>query len=72
MCLAIPGVVKSMKDGIGVIDYGGVSHQADLTLTPEAQVGSRVLVHAGFTIAVLTDEDGDARMKLAEEMMRYE
>ena len=41
MCLAIPGILLSVRDGVGEIDYGGLSAKADLTLTPEAKPGDR-------------------------------
>ncbi len=72
MCLAIPGILLSVRDGVGEIDYGGLSAKADLTLTPEAKPGDRLIVHAGFAIAVLSRTEGDELMRLVEETRSHE
>ena len=55
MCLAIPGrVLETFEENglvMGLIDYAGVRNQACLTYTPEAEVGSYVIVHAGLAIS---------------------
>jgi hydrogenase expression/formation protein HypC len=60
MCLAIPGkLVSTVGDGelrLGVVDFGGVSREANLAFVPEAVVGDYLLVHVGFAISVI-DED---------------
>jgi hydrogenase expression/formation protein HypC len=60
MCLAIPGrLVSTVGDGelrAGVVDFGGVSREANLAFVPEAVVGDYLLVHVGFAISVI-DED---------------
>lgn len=62
MCLAIPGKVTSI-DGddplarTGKIDFGGVLKQANLAFVPEAVIGDYVIVHAGFAISRLDEEE---------------
>ena len=62
MCLAIPGKVTSI-DGqdalsrMGKVDFGGVLKEACLAYVPEAQIGDYVLVHAGFAISRLDEEE---------------
>ena len=60
MCLAIPGkIVEIYKDNgllMGRIDYSGALNQSCLEYVPEAKVGNYVIVHAGFAISLL-DED---------------
>ena len=54
MCLAIPACIESIDDGLlAQVDILGVKRQAALDLTPQAQVGDYVLVHAGFAIEVV-------------------
>jgi hydrogenase expression/formation protein HypC len=56
MCLAIPAQVKSIGDNnIATVDILGVTRDCSLDLTPEAQVGDFVLVHAGFAIEVVDE-----------------
>ncbi len=70
MCLAIPGVIKEIKDGFALVDYGGVIRRAGLRLIPEAAIGDRVLVHAGFVIERLNEDDGAELQRLVDETLR--
>lgn len=61
MCLAVPGRITriSGQDPLlrtGKVDFGGVLKEANLAYVPEAQVGDYVIVHVGFAISRL-DED---------------
>ena len=57
MCLAIPAKVVSMRDDhMATVDTHGVTRDVSLDLVPDAEVGSWVLVHAGYAIQVI-DED---------------
>jgi len=63
MCLAIPGRVLSMSEGdpltrTGQVDFGGVVKTINLAFAPEAEIGSYVIVHVGFAIAVI--DEGEA------------
>lgn len=54
MCLAIPAKIISIDDDrLATVDIMGVSRTASIDLTPQAQVGDYVLVHAGFAIEVV-------------------
>lgn len=56
MCLAIPARVARLEpDGLAEVDILGVSRQISLDLTPNAQPGDYVLVHAGFAIEVVDE-----------------
>lgn len=61
MCLAIPGKVleifekESLK--MGRIDYEGIINEACLACVPEIEVGEYALVHAGFAIAIIDEEE---------------
>ena len=57
MCLAIPAKITEMKDdGLATVDILGVTRDIALDLTPQAQLGDFVLVHAGFAIEVIGEE----------------
>ncbi len=59
MCLGVPGKIIAVEDGImrmGTVDFDGSTLKVCLAYVPEAQVGAYVLVHAGFALAQL-DED---------------
>ena len=76
MCLAIPGKVleKAEENGLvmGLIDYAGTRNKACLTYTPEAGVGDFVIVHSGFALQMLNEEEAAASLqelgRLAEFM----
>ena len=67
MCLAIPGKILEIIDEnglqMGLIDYAGTRNKACLTYTPEAQVGSYVLVHAGFALQELNEQEALASLR---------
>lgn len=57
MCLAIPAQITEMKDDrLATVNILGVTRDVALDLTPQAQVGDYVLVHAGFAIEVVDAE----------------
>lgn len=61
MCLAVPGQIKTITSEAelarkGKVSFGGVLKDIDLSFVPEAGVGDWVIVHAGFAISRL-DED---------------
>ena len=71
MCLAIPGKIIELLGGKrALVDYGGTRREADLTFV-EAGVGSWVLVHAGFAMQVLTEEDALETLALWDEALSY-
>jgi hydrogenase expression/formation protein HypC len=61
MCLGVPGQVVEMQDDplgmtMGVVSFGGITKEVCLAYTPDVQVGDYVIVHVGFAISVV-DED---------------
>jgi hydrogenase expression/formation protein HypC len=74
MCLAIPGkLIELFEDHglrMGRVDYGGTRASACLATVPEAQVGQYVVVHAGFAISVLDEEQARRSLELLGEMAR--
>ncbi|HSI93053.1 MAG TPA: HypC/HybG/HupF family hydrogenase formation chaperone [Jiangellaceae bacterium] len=63
MCLGIPGRIVTVTDdglAMGEVDFGGIRKDVCLAYTPEADVGDYVIVHVGFAIAQV-DEDEAAR-----------
>ena len=67
MCLAIPGrVLETFEENglvMGLIDFAGIRNQACLTYTPEAAVGDYVIVHAGFALQVLNEDEAQASLR---------
>ena len=68
MCLAIPAQVKSInEDNLATVDILGVTRQVARDLTPSAEVGSYVLIHAGFAIEVVSEEAAQETLDLIKE-----
>ena len=62
MCLAVPGKVLSIEDAdpayrSGCVDFCGVRKTVNLAFTPEVQAGDYVLVHVGFAITRVDEEE---------------
>lgn len=72
MCLAIPGTIISIEGKLGTVDYGGVRRRAELLLVPEAAVGDKVLVHAGFAISILDERAAEEIMGAVKATKLYE
>jgi hydrogenase expression/formation protein HypC len=69
MCLAIPAkVVLIGENRIAQVDIHGVTRTASLDLVPDAEMGSWVLVHAGFAIQVVDEEFAAESWALIQEM----
>ena len=68
MCLAIPALVKSISDREAEVEIGGVSCRISIWLTPEVRVGDYVLLHTGFAINVIDQEEAEETLRLLREM----
>ena len=76
MCLSIPARITEIhQDGsllMGSVDFGGVSREICLDYVPEAQVGQYALVHVGFAISLLDEEEAMATLAMLREMAELE
>lgn len=73
MCLAIPGKIVSISGDeplhrTGRIDFGGVIKEASLACVPEANVGDYVIVHVGFALSRLDEEEAKKVFDYLKEM----
>lgn len=68
MCLAIPAQITQLEEGnLATVDILGVSRSISVDLTPQAQVGSYVLVHAGFAIEVVDEQYAQETLELIRQ-----
>ncbi|MEB3163907.1 MAG: HypC/HybG/HupF family hydrogenase formation chaperone [Prochlorothrix sp.] len=69
MCLAVPGQLVSLQphdDPLqvkGKVSFGGVLREVSLAYVPEAQVGDYLVVHVGFALSVLSQEDAQQTLE---------
>ena len=57
-----------MEGDFGVVDMGGAEYKVNLTLVPDVKIGDYVIVHAGFAINKLDEEDACETLKLFDEI----
>jgi hydrogenase expression/formation protein HypC len=71
MCLAIPMmIVEARPDGSGVVEVEGSRREVDLSLLQDPKPGEYVIVHAGFAIEKLNQDDANERIAMFEELAR--
>jgi hydrogenase expression/formation protein HypC len=72
MCLGIPGKVTEIRDeaglAMGKVDFGGVRKDACLAYLPEVEVGDYVIVHVGFAISRVDEEEALKTLEILGEM----
>lgn len=72
MCLAVPGkVVECFEQGgmrMAKVQFGGITREACLEYVPETRLGEYVLVHVGFAISRLDEEEAQRTYQLLQEM----
>jgi hydrogenase expression/formation protein HypC len=68
MCLAIPGKIVKIEGDVGDIDFGGVVRKANVTMV-EAKVGDWAVVHAGFAIEIMDEEEAQETIRLWNEVL---
>ncbi len=72
MCLGIPGKIIEVfeKDGLqmGKVDFGGVVRETCLAYIPEAQVGDYTIVHVGFALNIIDEQEAKETLALLDEI----
>ena len=71
MCLAIPAQVKLIDGQQADVEVGGVSRRVSIWLTPEVEVGDYVLLHTGYAISIIDEDEAAETLKLLEELVSY-
>jgi hydrogenase expression/formation protein HypC len=72
MCLGVPGRVIEIYETeglkMGKIDFGGVVREACLAYVPEIEVGEYTIIHVGFAISQLSEEEAQATLEILNEL----
>jgi hydrogenase expression/formation protein HypC len=68
MCVAVPVKVVEIRTNRGLIEFGGIKKEIELSLTPDVRVGDYVLLHAGFAIQQLDEVEAKETLRLLEEL----
>jgi len=72
MCLAIPARIVELDADKAMVDAMGNRFKAKTTLLPEAKLGDVVLVHAGFAISLVDEEEAKKTWDLFAEIANFE
>ncbi len=77
MCLGIPGRVVEMRDDtglpMGVVDFGGVRREVCLAyVAHEVGIGDYVVVHVGFAISKVDEEEARRSYAILKEMSQLD
>ena len=76
MCWGVPGKIVEVyeKDGLRMskVDFGGVLRETCLEYVPEASEGEYVVVHVGFAISIISEEEAQETLAMLREIMDLE
>lgn len=78
MCLAVPAKIISLNSNsdellqTGFVDFSGVQKEISLAYVPEANVGDYVIVHAGFALSVLDEDEALASLQAFADLADFE
>ncbi len=76
MCLAVPGKIVEIYEAgglkMGKVDFGGVYREACLAYVPDAQVGDYTVIHVGFAINRLNEDEAQDSLSLLQEIVNLE
>jgi hydrogenase expression/formation protein HypC len=72
MCLGVPGkIIDIYQQGdlmMGKIDFGGVTREACLAYVPEAQIGDYTVIHVGFALHLISEDEAQETLSLLREI----
>lgn len=76
MCLGVPGKIIEIYENNGLkmakVDFGGVFREACLDYVPEAKIGDYCLIHVGFALNIISEEEAMETMDLLKQIMDME
>ncbi len=76
MCLAVPAKIEEIyiRDGLKMakVDFGGVTREVCLDYVPEAKVGEYCVVHVGFAISLLSEQEAKETLTMLKDIASME
>ncbi len=78
MCLTVPGKIVTIlvEENLGLrrgeVDFGGIRREVCLDYTPEARAGDYVLVHVGFALTVVDEEEAQRALEALRQLDQLE
>lgn len=78
MCLAVPAKIIRLNANAddllrtGFVDFSGVQKEISLAYVPEANLGDYVIVHAGFALSILDEDEAQASLQAFQDLAEFE
>ncbi len=69
MCLGVPMQVKTIDNDVAICEINGVQREASLMMLDDVRIGDYVLIHAGFAIEKIDDEEAQLTLKALREAL---
>lgn len=69
MCLGVPMQVRTIENDVALCEIDGVQREASLMMIDDIQVGDYVLIHAGFAIEKIDDDEAQLTLKALREAL---
>ncbi|MBN2681267.1 MAG: HypC/HybG/HupF family hydrogenase formation chaperone [Bacteroidales bacterium] len=71
MCLSIPAKIISIEGDMAKVSVGGAEYEASIQMVPDAQEGDYILMHTGFAIQIISEEEAEESLKTFEEFKEF-
>lgn len=71
MCLAVPMKLVRIENNIGFVEISGIQREISLDLVPECKIGDYLLVHAGFAITIIDEEEANETLNTIREYLSF-
>jgi len=73
VCLGVPGKVLTVEENaqgmiMGTVSFAGVNKEICLAYVPEAKPGDYVIVHAGFAISIVNEQEAEETFEILRQM----
>ena len=76
MCLGVPGKIVEIEENEGLkmakVDFGGIFREACLDYVPEAKIGDYCVIHVGFAISLVSEEEAMETLELLKQISNIE
>lgn len=66
MCLAVPGKIVSIQGSTATVDIAGVRRRVSLDLVNGAEIGRYVLVHVGFALQIIDEQEAKETLEMLQ------
>lgn len=70
MCLGVPAKVLEIRGEKALVDFGGITREAFITLLDDVKIGDYVMIHTGYAIEKLKPEEAEEILKMLKEVSK--